>query len=86
MCLGEFEKGEIVRVLPKCNHVYHVECIDKWLLRSLHCPICREGVIDQLCMGCRDVDDPTRSNNQRLPITTNSLVLNIGNPLAIAFV
>ncbi|KAK9678797.1 hypothetical protein RND81_11G233600 [Saponaria officinalis] len=46
ICLGEFEKGEIVRVLPKCRHVYHEECIDKWLLRALHCPICRERVVD----------------------------------------
>ncbi|KAJ8443613.1 hypothetical protein Cgig2_019595 [Carnegiea gigantea] len=83
VCLAEFEKGEIVRVLPKCNHVYHIECIDKWLMRSLHCPICRERVIDQrqcmpkALMVSGDVD-LTGNANQPLPITANSFVLNVG--------
>lgn len=47
ICLAEFEKGEKVRVLPRCKHVYHVECIDQWLLRALHCPICRKRVVDE---------------------------------------
>ncbi|KAK8558278.1 hypothetical protein V6N13_038751 [Hibiscus sabdariffa] len=28
ICLGEFVGGEKVRVLPKCNHGFHVRCID----------------------------------------------------------
>ncbi|KAM7529616.1 hypothetical protein LguiB_033026 [Lonicera macranthoides] len=48
ICLGEFVHGQEVRVLPKCSHVFHRVCIDQWLpLRSLHCPVCRDRVIQE---------------------------------------
>ncbi|KAI9847034.1 MAG: hypothetical protein M1838_001074 [Thelocarpon superellum] len=41
ICTEDFVKGEDVRVLP-CNHKYHPECIDPWLLNvSGTCPLCR---------------------------------------------
>ncbi|KAF1812783.1 hypothetical protein P152DRAFT_396082, partial [Eremomyces bilateralis CBS 781.70] len=41
ICTEEFEKGEEVRVLP-CDHKYHPQCIDPWLLNvSGTCPLCR---------------------------------------------
>ncbi|KAJ7953126.1 RING-H2 finger protein [Quillaja saponaria] len=46
ICLAEFSRGEEVRVLPRCGHMYHKECIDLWLLtRSSYCPICRDRTI-----------------------------------------
>lgn len=41
ICLAEFGEGEKMRVLPKCNHGFHVECIDNWLVSHLSCPMCR---------------------------------------------
>nr|CAB3468125.1 unnamed protein product [Digitaria exilis] len=43
VCLGAFETGETVRLLPVCLHLYHVECIDLWLDAHSTCPICRSG-------------------------------------------
>jgi hypothetical protein len=40
VCLGAFESGEKVRLLPVCLHLYHVECIDPWL--DAH-STCRHG-------------------------------------------
>ncbi|KAG4429936.1 hypothetical protein IFR05_014576 [Cadophora sp. M221] len=41
ICISDFSKDEEVRVLP-CNHRFHPECIDPWLLNiSGTCPICR---------------------------------------------
>jgi E3 ubiquitin-protein ligase RNF11 len=43
ICMIDFELEEEIRRLP-CNHVYHVKCIDDWLLRSFTCPSCMEPV------------------------------------------
>ncbi|EEF30541.1 RING-H2 finger protein ATL74 [Ricinus communis] len=47
ICLGEFAEGEKVRVLPKCNHGFHVKCIDKWILSHSSCPLCRQPLLEQ---------------------------------------
>ncbi|KAI3462994.1 hypothetical protein Pfo_019657 [Paulownia fortunei] len=43
VCLENFRVGEKCRLLPSCNHSFHAECVDLWLLRSPICPICRAG-------------------------------------------
>ncbi|KAK7282516.1 hypothetical protein RIF29_11358 [Crotalaria pallida] len=40
VCLEEFVGGTEVSSLP-CKHVYHGECITRWLQRSHTCPLCR---------------------------------------------
>jgi len=44
VCLSEFENGETGRVLPKCNHSFHTECIDIWFQSHTTCPLCRAPV------------------------------------------
>ncbi|WCJ27838.1 RING/U-box superfamily protein [Euphorbia peplus] len=46
ICLGEFENGEKVRVLPKCKHGFHVSCIDTWLISHSSCPNCRHSLLE----------------------------------------
>ncbi|XP_009602922.1 E3 ubiquitin-protein ligase ATL41-like [Nicotiana tomentosiformis] len=41
ICLSVLEDGETARTLPNCNHIFHSECIDKWLVSQSTCPICR---------------------------------------------
>lgn len=43
ICLQDFVCGEEVRRLP-CQHVFHVLCVDEWLGRDAHCPLCRHGL------------------------------------------
>ncbi|KAK1320271.1 RING-H2 finger protein ATL64 [Acorus calamus] len=45
VCLGELEDGDVGRALPKCGHVFHVGCIDRWLLSRSSCPVCRAAVV-----------------------------------------
>ncbi|KAF5736555.1 hypothetical protein HS088_TW14G00699 [Tripterygium wilfordii] len=44
ICLGLFEDGEKVKVLPQCYHCYHCECVDKWLSAHSSCPLCRASL------------------------------------------
>ncbi|KAL9242285.1 hypothetical protein vseg_016302 [Gypsophila vaccaria] len=41
VCLNRFEPEEILRLLPKCKHAFHVECVDTWLDAHSTCPLCR---------------------------------------------
>ncbi|XP_057980250.1 putative RING-H2 finger protein ATL36 [Malania oleifera] len=49
VCLCEVADGERYRRLPKCNHCFHVECIDAWFLWDHStCPLCRTHVSHNL--------------------------------------
>ncbi|CAI9112589.1 OLC1v1013057C1 [Oldenlandia corymbosa var. corymbosa] len=45
VCLESFEEGQKCRLLPKCSHCFHAECIDSWLAKTGACPICRTGAL-----------------------------------------
>ncbi|XVF27548.1 hypothetical protein REPUB_Repub14bG0117600 [Reevesia pubescens] len=41
VCLGTISEESRIKLLPNCKHMFHVECIDKWLGSHTTCPICR---------------------------------------------
>ncbi len=45
ICITEFEDGEEIKNLP-CNHMFHGNCIDTWLVQNSHCPICKADLLD----------------------------------------
>ncbi|CAL0304391.1 unnamed protein product [Lupinus luteus] len=78
ICLGEFENGEKVRMLPKCNHGFHKTCIDMWLVTHSSCPNCRHSLLVEksstkvCCLRSNDVhgnnhSSHTRAAGDRLP-------------------
>uniref|UniRef100_A0A0D9VE96 RING-type E3 ubiquitin transferase n=1 Tax=Leersia perrieri TaxID=77586 RepID=A0A0D9VE96_9ORYZ len=44
VCLEDVQAGEMVRRLPACGHLFHVDCIDMWLHSHSTCPLCRCNV------------------------------------------
>ncbi|GMH13692.1 hypothetical protein Nepgr_015533 [Nepenthes gracilis] len=61
VCLSKFEEFEILRLLPKCKHAFHIDCVDRWLESRATCPLCRHRV---------NPDDLT------LSVNSNSIRLN----------
>lgn len=43
ICLEEFQRGQVIRVLP-CHHKFHDKCMRPWFKKSIHCPLCRFDV------------------------------------------
>ncbi|KAJ0984932.1 hypothetical protein J5N97_003288 [Dioscorea zingiberensis] len=52
VCLCEFEGDDKLRLLPKCSHAFHLECIDTWLLSHSTCPLCRRSLLPDLSPSC----------------------------------
>ncbi|KAK1275758.1 RING-H2 finger protein ATL13 [Acorus gramineus] len=48
VCLCEFEADDKLRLLPKCSHAFHIECIDTWLLSHSTCPLCRGSLLPDI--------------------------------------
>ncbi|CAI2366022.1 unnamed protein product [Moneuplotes crassus] len=52
ICCGEFEEEKYIKVLPKCSHIFHEECIEGWILKAKHqmicCPICRTNIKEEI--------------------------------------
>ncbi|KAL0787379.1 hypothetical protein Bca101_003625 [Brassica carinata] len=50
ICLNEFEDDETLRLLPKCDHVFHPHCIGAWLEAHVTCPVCRANLAEQVAV------------------------------------
>ncbi|KAL8554357.1 hypothetical protein ACS0TY_002510 [Phlomoides rotata] len=44
ICLSDYQEKEVMRIMPKCGHTFHVSCIDIWLRKQSTCPVCRLSV------------------------------------------
>ncbi|KAF9275121.1 hypothetical protein BGZ88_002535 [Linnemannia elongata] len=43
ICLSDFEDGDELRHLY-CNHLFHRNCVDRWLVKNAFCPKCKRGI------------------------------------------
>ncbi|KAG6736122.1 hypothetical protein POTOM_061174 [Populus tomentosa] len=68
VCLTRFEPSEVLKLLPKCKHAFHVECVDTWLDAHSTCPLCRYRVDpeDVLLIG-NDVNNINYNNAEQDP-------------------
>ncbi|KAM5565206.1 E3 ubiquitin-protein ligase ATL23 [Rosa sericea] len=41
VCLDQIEAEQPARVVPGCNHGFHLQCADTWLSKQSFCPVCR---------------------------------------------
>lgn len=41
VCLDDIESDQPARMVPGCNHGFHLQCADTWLSKQPVCPVCR---------------------------------------------
>ncbi|XP_009137090.1 RING-H2 finger protein ATL18 [Brassica rapa] len=63
ICLVDYEAEDAVTHLPRCNHLFHINCIEPWLLSGhLTCPLCRSFVFSS-------PSSPTHNNVNTSPFS-----------------
>nr|XP_023885530.1 RING-H2 finger protein ATL43-like [Quercus suber]POE69492.1 ring-h2 finger protein atl43 [Quercus suber] len=77
VCLNRFDSNEVLRLLPKCKHAFHVECVDTWLDAHSTCPLCRYRVDpEDILLVDRNPPPESRQNS------THEVVLDVNvNPI-----
>ncbi|CAL0328624.1 unnamed protein product [Lupinus luteus] len=76
VCLNDFKDYDSLRLLPKCNHVFHPSCIHSWLCSHVTCPVCRANLNDS-CEVSITVDTHL-STPQRVPESSGFLAEQVG--------
>ncbi|XP_022766410.1 RING-H2 finger protein ATL54-like [Durio zibethinus] len=73
VCLNEFQEEERVRLLPKCNHAFHISCIDTWLRSHTNCPLCRAHIVfDAVCATPTSTDQ----NSENMDLAVDNSIEN----------
>ncbi len=60
ICLQLLEDREEIKQLP-CRHLYHPLCIDTWLQRNCHCPVCKTDTLLAIAQSASPPDRPSDS-------------------------
>jgi hypothetical protein len=45
ICLEVPKSREKVRQMPACKHVFHSNCVERWLVNHRDCPCCKTPVL-----------------------------------------
>uniref|UniRef100_A0A0E0L6M9 RING-type E3 ubiquitin transferase n=1 Tax=Oryza punctata TaxID=4537 RepID=A0A0E0L6M9_ORYPU len=54
VCLARFDDADLLRLLPRCRHAFHLDCVDRWLESKASCPLCRARVdADDAALGLK---------------------------------
>ncbi|KAJ8762623.1 hypothetical protein K2173_008062 [Erythroxylum novogranatense] len=78
VCLTEFQEDETLRLLPKCNHAFHISCIDTWLRSHTNCPMCRAHIVNDTPL----VSGPQNSENLNAANVGNQMENNNTDPVS----
>lgn len=74
VCLNEFQDDETLRLLPKCNHAFHIPCIDTWLRSHTNCPLCRAPIVTNAAEATSseaNVDNSTTQQETQIGVLEN---------------
>ena len=48
ICLSDFIRGDPIYILPRCDHIFHQNCMAKWLdQQQSTCPLCRSSLVSE---------------------------------------
>ena len=70
ICQDDIKDGDQIRAISKCQHGFHMSCIDKWLSKKGECPLCRAAIIDVARV--QEIYNNISRLHQELPVEQNA--------------
>ncbi|KAG8448157.1 hypothetical protein GDO86_015304 [Hymenochirus boettgeri] len=58
VCIEPYKQNDVVRILT-CNHFFHKNCIDPWLLERRTCPMCKCDILKSLGIAADEEESDT---------------------------
>ncbi|XP_009887569.1 PREDICTED: E3 ubiquitin-protein ligase RNF128 [Charadrius vociferus] len=71
VCIELYKPNEVVRILT-CNHLFHKNCIDPWLLEHRTCPMCKCDILKVL-----GVEEDVEEGAESVQATVSSRTSNV---------
>ncbi|NXX61900.1 RN128 ligase, partial [Scopus umbretta] len=71
VCIELYKPNEVVRILT-CNHLFHKNCIDPWLLEHRTCPMCKCDILKVLGVEA-DVEEGAESVQATVSSATSNV-------------
>lgn len=65
ICLAKYVNNDELRELP-CTHLFHKECVDKWLKINASCPLCKAEVGETVLSSLSETTANLRNGNSAL--------------------
>ncbi|KAM7267295.1 hypothetical protein ACFE04_009461 [Oxalis oulophora] len=76
VCLTEFHDDDTLSLMPICEHMFHRDCINTWLVSHVTCPVCRLELAT--CNSINKEKDGSSSTTSITPqIDSNEVVINV---------
>ncbi|XP_053329721.1 E3 ubiquitin-protein ligase RNF128 isoform X1 [Spea bombifrons] len=60
VCIDTYKPNDVVRILT-CNHFFHKNCIDPWLLEHRTCPMCKCDILKSLGIAADEEEQDTNA-------------------------
>ena len=87
ICLCEYTVGSDIvwSSNPQCDHVFHTNCIEQWLMKQRDGPLCpccrRDFVIDPFDLGPGEIDDLEKGDSTGSTFdSSNDGIMNLSTP------
>ncbi|KAH0630844.1 hypothetical protein JD844_004143 [Phrynosoma platyrhinos] len=71
VCIEVYKPNDVVRILT-CNHLFHKNCIDPWLLEHRTCPMCKCDILKALGIEV-DIEDRAESFQATVPSEASNI-------------
>ncbi|XP_042334020.1 E3 ubiquitin-protein ligase RNF128 [Sceloporus undulatus] len=71
VCIEVYKPNDVVRILT-CNHLFHKNCIDPWLLEHRTCPMCKCDILKALGIEV-DIEDRAESLQATVPTEASNI-------------